>query len=132
VRLGRTASVAILFAAAYGALLVLAGFVAPVYESTTSSSDGEVTHGAESLVEANGPGAAVVLAVPLVVAVLVGCALRFAADDRALPLAWLLTGLLGVLDVLALASIGLFLVPVTASLVVACVAGRRPPSPSGP
>ncbi|MDG4794912.1 hypothetical protein [Micromonospora sp. WMMD1082] len=128
-RLGRVASVALLLAAAYGIALVVAGFVAPAYNTaTTSASSGETTHGSDTIVGANGIGAAFVLGVPLLATVLVGCALWV----RSAPSAWALTGLLAVLNLLAMASIGLFVLPVTAALVVACSARRRQPKQQNP
>ncbi|MFE9693567.1 hypothetical protein [Micromonospora sp. NPDC005806] len=127
-RLGRGASVALLLAAAYGIVLVVAGFVAPVYNSETVSASGEVTRGSGTVVGVNGPGAAVGLGVPLLATVLVGCALWL----RSMPSAWALTGLLAGFNLLALASIGLFALPVTAALLVACARCRRQPKQQDP
>jgi len=126
-RLGRVASLALLFAALYGAALIVGGFVAPVYESETGSSSGGVTHGTDTLVGVNGLGVVIVLGLPLLVTLAVGCALWPSSRRGAMPVAWTLTGLLAAFNLLAMLSIGVFVLPVTAALIVAC-GTRRPGS----
>jgi hypothetical protein len=126
-RLGRVASVALMLAAVYGMVLVVAGFLAPFYNSESMSSSGEVTHGSGTLVGVNGLGVVVVLGVPLLATVLVGCALWLRSRRGAVPIAWTLTGLLAVFNLLAMMSIGLFVLPVTAALIVACGTSRLRP-----
>src|SRR5262245_23298033 len=103
-----------------------------MYRTVTESESGEVSRGADTLVVANGLGVVVVLAVPFVVTVLVGCALALRAQRGALPAAWTLTGLLAVLTFLSLPSIGLFIIPITASLAVACATSHPQPGQLGP
>lgn len=124
-RLGRVSSLALLGAAAWGLLLVVAGFLVPAYQSTGMSSSGELTQSSETLVGMNGPGVALVLALPLLVTVLVACALLLRARRAAIPVAWALTALLAVFNVLGMLTIGVFIVPVTAALVVACTSGSK-------
>ena len=124
--LGRASSVALLGAAIWGLGLVVAGFLVPAYQSTNMSSSGELTQSSKTLVGMNGPGVAFVLALPLLVTVLVGCALLLRGRRGAMPVAWALTALLAVFNVLGMLSIGVFVVPVTAALVVACASGSRP------
>jgi hypothetical protein len=126
-RMGRVASFALLLAAAYGILLVAAGFLAPVYKWETEAPSGEVTRGSATVVGVNGLGAVVVLGVPLVATVLVGCALWLRSRRGAVPSAWTLTALLAGFNLLAMASIGFFIFPVTAALMVACGTCRRGP-----
>jgi hypothetical protein len=126
-RLGRVASFALLFAAAYGIVLVVAGFLAPAYKWETEASSGEVTQGSDTAVGVNGLGAVVVLGVPLLASVLVGCALWLRSRRGVVPSAWTLTGLLAGFNLLAMASIGLFVLPVTAALIIACGTCRRAP-----
>jgi hypothetical protein len=126
-RLGRVASFALLLAAAYGILLIVAGFLAPAYKWETEASSGEVTQGSDTVVAVNGLGAVVVLGVPLLATVLVGCALWLHSRRGAVPSAWTLTGLLAGFNMLAMASVGLFMLPVTAALMVACGTYRRGP-----
>jgi hypothetical protein len=119
-RLGRASSIALLSAVAWGSLLVVAGFLLPVYQSETVSSSGELTQSTGTLVGVNVPGVVVVLAVPLLVTVLVACALLVRTRRGAFPVAWALTALLGAFNLLGMLTIGVFVVPVTAALVVAC------------
>lgn len=126
-RLGRTASLAVLLAASYGAALVVGGFLAPLYETTSVSPSGVVKGGTDTLVGVNGLGVVIVLGVPLVMALAVGWALWHGSRRGAIPIAWTLTGLLGMLNVLAMLTIGVFILPVTAALTIAC-ATRRPRS----
>lgn len=123
--LGRTASLAMLLATSYGAALIVGGFVAPLYETTSVSPSGVVKDGTDTLVGVNGLGVVIVLGVPLVMTLAVGWALWHGSRRGAISVAWALTGLLGVLNVAAMLSIGVFVLPVTAALIVACAA-RRP------
>ncbi len=129
-RVGRVPAVALLVAAAYGVALVVAAFLVPVYDSDSSSSSGETTRVSDTLVGVNGLGVALVLGVPLLVTLAVGSAL-WQRSRWALPTAWSLTGLLAALNLLAMLSVGIFVLPVTAALVLACARSRpaaRPPA----
>jgi hypothetical protein len=128
-RLGRVASAALVIAAGCGVALIVAAFLAPVYESTSASSSGASTHGTDTLVGVNGVGIVAVTCVPLLVTLLVGLALSQRSRRGALAVAWGLTGVLAVLNLLAMFSIGLFVLPVTAALIVACASCR--PLPTG-
>lgn len=127
-RLGRAPAVALLVAAAYGVALVVAAFTLPVYSSDSSSSPGGTSQASDTLVGANGMGVALVLAVPLFVTVAVGCALAL-RSRWSLPIAWTLTGLLAAVNLLAMLSVGIFVLPVTAALVLACARSRPPAQP---
>ena len=126
-RPGRPPSVALLLAAVWGLGLIVAGFVVPMYRTTSESTTGEVTYGSDTLVGVNGPGVVVVLAVPFVLTVLVGCALLLRAHRGALLAAWTLTVMLAMFTLLTMMSIGFFVVPVTAALIVACAKSRTQP-----
>jgi hypothetical protein len=128
-RLGPVPAVALLAASAYGVALVVAAFIAPVYGTDSSSSSGETSQASDTLVGVNGLSAAVVLAVPLLVTLAVGCALWLGTHRAALPVAWTLTGLLAAANLVAMLSVGVFILPVTAALVLAC-ARARPAAPS--
>jgi hypothetical protein len=130
-RTDRVAAVALWFAAVYATVFVVAGFVLPVYESATVTSSGEPTSGSDTLIGANGPGVLVVLCLPLVATILVWRALRLRSAHGA-TVAWTLTGLFAVVNGLAMPSIGLFVLPVTAALVLACSTGRRRPEQHDP
>lgn len=116
-RPGRVGIVALLFAGVYSLALIVAGFLVPAYSTQSSSTSGAVSHGSDTLVAVNGPGVVIVLGIPLFLSLAVGAAL-VPGHRWALPLAWTLTGLLAVFNVVALLSIGVFVIPVTAALVV--------------
>jgi hypothetical protein len=126
-----TLSAAVIYAAA----LVAAGFLAPVYSSTSSSSSGAVTTGSETLVGVNGPGIVVVLCVPLLAAALVAVAVRLRSRRGWVPFAWVVIAVLGAFNLLAMLSIGVFVLPVTLALIVAtgtCRSAARQPPIGGP
>jgi hypothetical protein len=101
--------------------LLVATALAPAYETVTETSSGTVTRGTATLVEQNGFGVLLTMAVPLFVTVIVGWALwRRGARRGAGPIAWTLTGVLACLNLLAMLSVGVFVLPVTACLVAAC------------
>jgi len=125
-RLGRLERVSLAIAAAWGAGLLAAAIVLPGYSSAGVSSSGAVSHGSATLVGVNGWGVLLVVSVPLVATALVGGALwRRGPRQGAGLLAWTIAGLLAVLNVLALASIGVFVIPITACLFVACAGHGR-------
>lgn len=117
---GRASAVALLGAALWGLGLVVAGFLVPAYRSTGMSSSGELTQSTETLVGVNGPGAVAVLAVPFLVTLLVASALLARSRRAALPVAWALTALLAAFNLVGMLTVGVFVLPVTAALVVAC------------
>ena len=125
-RLGSLERVSLAIAAVWGAGLLAAVAVIPVYSSSGTSSSGSVTHGSATLVGVNGWGVLLVAAVPLVATVMVGGALwRRGSRPGTGVLAWTIGGLLAVFNVLALLSIGVFVIPVTACLLVACAGHGR-------
>ena len=104
---------------------MIAGFTLPLYGFSSSSAtlDGssgtDETTGTATLVQVNGWTAVLVLAVPLAVVLVVGGLLAVGGRGPRAG-AWAITALLGVFTVLALLSVGLFMVPVVVALVVAC------------
>lgn len=128
-RHGRWELFALTLAVVFGALLVAAALYAPAYQSTTVSSSGAPVRHTASLVEENGSWAMVVAGVPLLIALVVSGAI-WSRGDRpgAGPFAWSLVGLLIAFNLVAMLSIGPFVIPVTACLVVACILhGARTP-----
>jgi hypothetical protein len=125
-RLGRLERVSLAIAAAWGAGLLAAAAVVPAYSSAGASSSGAVSHGSATLVDVNGWGVLLVVSVPLVATAMVGSALwrRGPRQDTGV-LAWAIAGLLAVFNVLALASIGVFVIPATICLFVACASHGR-------
>ena len=120
-RLPRGEWIALAVALVWSAGLLVAAAVAPAYQSVTETSSGTVTHGSATLVDENGTAFLLPVGAPLLVTIIVGYALwRREAGRGAGPVAWTFTGLLAGFNVVAMLSIGLFMVPVTASLAVAC------------
>ena len=114
--------VALAIALAWSAGLLVGAVLAPVYQSQTETSAGAVTQGSASLVEENGPGVLLVVGIPLVAVVIVGFELWRRRPPRgAGPIAWTCAGLLAGVNLLAMLSIGPFIIPVTACLFIACV-----------
>ena len=122
-RFSRPEWISLAIALASGTGLVIAALLAPLYQSQSVSSSGTMTNGSATLVGANGWGALLVAAAPLAAAVVTGYGLwRRAGRPGAGVLAWTVTGLLACFNVLAIATIGVFVVPVTVALFAACAA----------
>lgn len=102
-------------AIAWAAALVVASFVAPVYRSDAVDESGRVTHPTDTLVAVNGPGIAVVLAAPLLAALLAALALHYGKRTAA----WGIIAGLAAFCVVSLLSIGTFVAPVAILLAVA-------------
>jgi hypothetical protein len=116
--------VALAGATVWAVALLVAAAAVPVYDG------GPGTTGA-TLVDENGSGILLVIGVPLLMTILVGLALWFRGSRHgAGPIAWTLTGLLAGLNLLAMLTVGVFFVPITACLGVVCVRreGRGPAS----
>ena len=128
-RYSRNASMALGAAVVWSLLLVVAAFVAPVYSTSSGSASPDATGGTTSsvvagtatLVGVNGYGVLLVVAVPLLATLVVAWAL---ARGRR-RLGWVVTSAFGFLTFLALMSIGVFFVPVTVALIVACAGTPR-------
>jgi len=127
-RFGRFERISLVIALAWGAGLAVAALVVPVYKSSSVSSSGTVPDGSATLVGVNGWGALLVAVAPLAAAMVTGSALwRRAGRQGAGVFAWAVTGLLVCFNLLAMLSIGVFVLPVTLALVVACAThGRKP------
>src|SRR5262245_39132033 len=127
-RFGRLEGISLAIALAWGAGLVVAALLVPAYQSSSVSSSGTVTNGSATLVGVNGWGALLVAGAPLAAAAVTGYALwRRAGRQGAGVVAWTITGLLVCFNFLAMLSIGVFVLPVTLALVVACgTHGRKP------
>lgn len=128
---GRRAVWLTVAAFAWGAALVVAAFVVPVYDSASDSvpSGAPGDPASATLVGVNGLGVVVPVAVPAVVAALVGVALRhkrMRGGRASAIVAWSLIGALGAGCLVAILSIGLFAAPVAGML-----AGAASLTPSG-
>jgi hypothetical protein len=117
----------LLFAAFSGGLLVIvAALLLPAYDTQSATSSGGLRSGTATLVAVNGPRVLLVAALPALVTLLVVAALEIAERRRshlARRLATALVACLAIVNVLALLSIGVLWLPVTALLVMAV---RRP------
>jgi hypothetical protein len=124
----RTAATALSFAVVWSALLVVGALVLPAYGTSSQSATLEgtvntepVMTGTDTLVGVNGQGVLLVVGIPLIVTMLVAAALAF----RRRRIGWVLTAILGLFTLLAMLSIGIFILPTTLALVVACAATER-------
>ena len=123
---------ALAFALVWSLLLVVGAFLAPVYSTSSQSASADsttgvttttaVTTGSATLVGVNGYGVLVVVTIPLVATLFVAIAL---ARGRR-RIGWVVTSVLALLNVLALLSVGIFFVPTTVALIVACASAPRP------
>ena len=108
-------------------VVVGAAFVVPVYSVEESSPSGGVVRTTSTLVDVNGVGVLVPVALPALVVVLVWFALRrrcSRGSSRSGAVAWVLIGLLATFCLLAAFSIGVFVVPV--ALLLAGAAALTP------
>ena len=88
-------------------------------------------HTTQTLVEVNGPVAAVEMAVPLAATLVVALAFRSGVYRVRMLVGWTATGLLAVFNVLGMLTIGVFVLPVTVALVVACLLAGRTAQTAG-
>lgn len=133
-RLGLTTSVTLLGSACWSVLLIAGAVFLPALsaagagsgeEATAAGAVTEVTaaaHSAGTLAGVSGPSVVAVFAVPLLVTLAVGVAAWLRTRRAAMPAAWALTGLLAAFNLLTMASVGLFILPVTVALIVVCCA----------
>lgn len=114
--------------------LIVAGLTVPTYQgtasggSTESMTTGPISTQSETLVGENGAWVLFVLAVPLAATVVVA-ALLMPRRRWTLWIACGVTGVLALLNLPAMLTIGVFVLPVTAALVLAClcdVVSQRP------
>ena len=127
-RFRRPEWISLAIALALGTGLVILALLAPVYQSQSVSSSGTMANGSATLVGVNGWGALLAAGAPLAAAALAAYGLwRRAGRPGAGVLAWTVTGLLACFNVVAMATIGVFVVPVTVALFIACAThGGRP------
>ena len=143
----RKTIVALGLAALWSIALLVAAAVVPVYQSSSASSSTSAsspagatdqhaiaTSSSATLVEENGSGVLGVVGMPLLAVVVVSTSLwRRHAHGKGGPgpVAWIVVGLLSALTAVAMLSIGIFMVPVTGLLVVACLLELAPTSRGG-
>jgi hypothetical protein len=127
-RLGRVERISLATALVWGIGLIIAAFALPVYQSSGASSSGAFAVGSATLVAVNGWHALIVAAAPLTAAVLIAWALlRRAGREGAGVLAWIVAGLLIGFTLLGMLTVGVFVLPATIALVVACISHGLPP-----
>lgn len=128
--------VSLAFAAAWSLVLLWAVDGVAVYSTEDLSSDGGATTTGASLADVNGPYAYAVAGVPLFVTVAVALLATF-QPHLALALAALgVAGVLGVANLLAMLTVGIFVLPTTGALLLAAIlmlarATSRAPSLQG-
>ena len=122
-RADRPTRILLATAALWGVGLVIAAAVAPAYRSTSASSSGTVTHTSATLVQENGVRVLAPVSAPLLAVGAVTFSLwhRRRREQRgAGTLAWTVVALLGGFTLLAMLSIGVFILPVVVLVAVAC------------
>jgi hypothetical protein len=126
-RAGRQAYRLTVAAFVWSAALVGAAFVLPLYGSSSTSSTEAHSSASLTLVQVNGPRVLIVMGLPLVIVALVWAALhRKCSRGGRLPgyVAWTFSGMLAAGCLVAIASVGLLIVPVAALLL--CAAAITP------
>lgn len=119
------ARVALVIAAVLGLALVIWALTFPAYEGLETTSDGVTHHLTRTMVEENGPRVMIPVSIPLAVTGLVALLVLRGPEPAARILAWVLVGLLGAFAVLAMFSIGIYVLPVVIALAVAVGWPRR-------
>jgi hypothetical protein len=105
----------------WGIALLVAAFVVPIYSSSTASAPSGVSvpSASSTLVQVNGLGVLVPVGLPALIAAVVWFALHRKCSRGSRPssyVAWSLIGLLIAFSLVAIASIGMLVVPVAALL----------------
>lgn len=102
--------------------LIVGAFTVPMYDSDAVSSSASGSGSTATLVEVNGRSCLTYVAIPLVVTLVVAALLwhRRPARRSLLVCAWVCTALFGLVTTVGMLTIGIFLVPVAAALVVVC------------
>jgi hypothetical protein len=121
VRPGLVRSLALLVAVASSVGFAVAGFLVPVYDGVTVTSESPaVRQTSSTLVAENGSWVVALLVLPLVATVVVALALLVGGRPNGLVIAWSATAAVALFTVLAMLTIGIFALPGTIALVVAC------------
>jgi hypothetical protein len=124
---GSSAFVLTSLALTWSVALVVGALVLPVYSGTAVNSSAEPTSTTATLVGENGLGVLIPVGIPAVVTLLVWVALRWRCSRGGRlsgSIAWMAIGLLAMFCVLAILSVGIFVLPVV--LLLAGAAARTP------
>lgn len=127
-RLGRGTAAMLALAGCWSAILIVGVFFVPAYQSAGRASAGNgairVPAGhqnpAPPTLAAADPYVVAVLAVPLLMVLVAGIALWLSSRRTGVVIAWTAAGILVVLSVLGLMSVGIFVLPSALMLVIAC------------
>lgn len=135
--LTRSSKWALVVAVVWGLALIAAAVLAAARSSTSSETTSgpsgtttSITRSTSTLVGHEGPSVLIPVSGPLVVACLVGGIHWHRARhgrQGAGVAAWTIASLLWIFNLLAMLSIGIFMLPVTAALMLACGTTRRSP-----
>jgi len=126
-RWGRETTLWIGVGVAYGVLLVIAAFVVPIF----SDAWGFTTTNAHTLVSQHGIYGVFVMSIPLLFALAIAIALLRSDRRGARALSWSLWGVLALGNLAAMFTIGVFVIPLTIALFLACrlfVAPKKRPA----
>jgi hypothetical protein len=99
--------------------LLLAALLVPAYDGETSSPDTGVTLTRVTLVQSKGVWALLLVVVPLLASILVAAAMVYRRRDDArwaVPVAWSAIGVLALIALLGITSVGAFMLPAAALL----------------
>jgi len=110
-------------AALWSVGLVVAALLVPVYDTGASQPGRSASSVSTTLVQMNGMSVLIPVGVPLAVVGLVAAALghrRSRGKQGAGVLAWIFAGLLGLLALFGMLTIGIFVLPVAVVVMVVC------------
>jgi hypothetical protein len=127
IRRGRQAFWLTLAAFMWSVTLFGAAFLFPAYSTSSASSSGARSSGSLSLVHVNGFGVLIPVGVPLVVAAVVWAALHHKCSRGGRVgdyIAWTCISVLGCFCLVAILSIGIYVVPV--AVLLACAVSLTP------
>jgi len=117
--------ISLLIAAISSIAFLVDGLTAPAYVGSTSSGTSSsetvvVTETSSTLVAENGSWVILLLVFPLVATAVVALASLGSSRLPAVVVAWSVTGAVALFALVAMLTIGVFVLPVAAALVVAC------------
>lgn len=129
---GRAAAWSAVGAIAAAAAVPVAALTVPAYEGVESSSGGVIATTHATIVDENGVGALVPATLPLVAAFAVALLLHrrcTSGSTAAIGAAWAIVGVMAALALVAIASIGLWMVPAVVLLALSTVTTPRGTAP---
>ena len=115
--------------------LILAALLLPAYNGQTVSNAQGLTLTTATLVEVNGFGVLIPVAIPALASIVVAASVRRRRThgrDRSATVAWVMIALLAALALLTILSIGIFLAPVLVLLVIGMTLAPGPGATTSP